>query len=1086
MISSDPQASLGNDLFFSALVRGDVEDNPRFLRREWLAKELDRKLREAGCRFALLTAEPGAGKSVFMAQLAHDHPEWLRYFIRRDQRSVLADVLDKSLLLRIGYQLAALRPELFSQAQLRVSISQRIGQVAEQGEAVGAEVKRLTASPFYQKILQIEQDVQTNTGKVVGLRVEELVIETRLLPAEDLLHLGLIDPARALQRSDPNQQIVILIDALDEIRYHGTEENILAWLTNCPALPDNIRFVLTSRPPDEMLNLFRTKQANLLAELAIVEEDPRVKQDIEHFVTALVGEQQVAQALQAAKSDAKTFAKEATDKAYGNLGYLDALARGIDQATRSDNHAALQALLSLKELPGDLEELYAFFLHQIKAAVSRERVELKDPETGETYDKPIWPAVYDRILGVLVVAMEPLDLDLLARLGGSRVERSWVGNALDRLLQFLDVIDNCYRFYHATVAEFLTSEKTRSNPATTDLYQDGKQRHHQIADYYWQTYGSDQERWLDCEDEYAIRYTPLHMIEALQQMNKPDQEPARVSVLDQLTKLMNSKNFLVASYARVDGARTQHRPDVPGEHVQPAVAAAFPESESSRFYGREWLLGKLDDWLAHDKGRRYFVITGEPGSGKTALAAQLVRISNSDAPAAFHHLGPSWLTGAHFCQFMNPSTTDPCSFIDTASRALSGRYRTFAKTLANAIEISTQVGFVPTLDAVRQRVRRVVLDFLRYLPTEEGLHLVLLDPLARLCVERPTERIVILVDALDEALTWLGSQNIASVLSRFDMLPPHVRCVITTRLHPRVFHVFGDSACWLDLSVDRAANLADVRGYVQSRLGLLPNARRTEIAHRIVESSHGNMMYAQHLLEDLLRGKDMQTEAGVDQVLAELETLPSNLSELYRRAIRQIEDRRGYRWEGWLRPVLGALAVAQGEGLTAGQIAKVSGMKQDDVNDILAALSNLVWRQAPQGSYRLYHSSLRDLLFADPEFRVDAEEAHRALVEFCLARCGRNWSECQDIYAVKQTASHMTELAQIAARPEDRHAWLNALVDLVTNRDYEEMKIGRSQTGELLTELRTAVDMLPAEDERRPELVRVLKQIGARMTLAKS
>ena len=86
--------------------------------------------------------------------------------------------------------------------------------MAEQGEAVGAEVKRLTASPFYQKILQIEQHVQANQGKVIGLRVEELVIETRLLSVEDLLHLALIDPARALQRIDSKRQIVILIDAL--------------------------------------------------------------------------------------------------------------------------------------------------------------------------------------------------------------------------------------------------------------------------------------------------------------------------------------------------------------------------------------------------------------------------------------------------------------------------------------------------------------------------------------------------------------------------------------------------------------------------------------------------------------------------------------------------------------------------------------------------------------------------------------------------------------------------------------------------------------------------------------------------------
>jgi hypothetical protein len=69
-----------NDLFFDSLVDGYVKKNLRFVRRDWLASELDAKLREAGKRFVLLTAESGAGKSAFLAQLAHDHDDWLRYF----------------------------------------------------------------------------------------------------------------------------------------------------------------------------------------------------------------------------------------------------------------------------------------------------------------------------------------------------------------------------------------------------------------------------------------------------------------------------------------------------------------------------------------------------------------------------------------------------------------------------------------------------------------------------------------------------------------------------------------------------------------------------------------------------------------------------------------------------------------------------------------------------------------------------------------------------------------------------------------------------------------------------------------------
>jgi len=508
---SDPQARRGNELFFETLVRGyvDVEKDQRFIRREWLAKELDAKLAEAGSRFVLLTAEPGAGKSAFMAQLAHDHAEWLRYFIRRDQCSLLADVSDKSFLLRIGYQLAALHPELFSQQELRLSVEQHIGQVAAKAEVVGAEVGRLVASPFYQKVLEIEQHVEANQGKVVGLRVEELVAEARLLPAEDLLQLALIHPAEALQRIDPTKKIVVLVDALDEIRYHPTPENILVWLTNCPELPENIQFVLTSRPPDEALTLFCDKQAPHVSALAIDEEDVNVKKDAETFVQRLIAEEALAQELAQAKIDGKGFAQRAYDKARGNLGYLDALARSIDQALARQDSKTLRDLLSLEELPADLNGLYAFFLHQIKGGVAEEHIVGRD-SNGKTYSTEVWPAVYMPVLGLLAVAAEPLESELIVKLGDIAVDFKWISPALNRLRQFLDVIDGRYRLYHATMAEFLTDAKTRDNTETHDLHQDAQQWHRRIVDYYWQTY---HERWDRCEDAYAFNHLTAHLLE---------------------------------------------------------------------------------------------------------------------------------------------------------------------------------------------------------------------------------------------------------------------------------------------------------------------------------------------------------------------------------------------------------------------------------------------------------------------------------------------------------------------------------------------------------------------------------------------
>ncbi|MCJ7703530.1 MAG: hypothetical protein MUO62_18260 [Anaerolineales bacterium] len=74
------------DLFFKFTVESYVKDNKRFLRRDWLADEVAKRMKKPGCRFVLLTAEPGAGKSTFLAQLADDHQDWLRHFIHRDQR----------------------------------------------------------------------------------------------------------------------------------------------------------------------------------------------------------------------------------------------------------------------------------------------------------------------------------------------------------------------------------------------------------------------------------------------------------------------------------------------------------------------------------------------------------------------------------------------------------------------------------------------------------------------------------------------------------------------------------------------------------------------------------------------------------------------------------------------------------------------------------------------------------------------------------------------------------------------------------------------------------------------------------------
>lgn len=496
------------DLFNEALVRSYV-DSPRFLRRDWLVDEVAARLVAPDCRFVLLTAEPGAGKSTFMAQLAHDHADWPRYFIRRDQRTPLGDVAAHSFLLRIGYQLAALHPDLFTPEQVQLTVEQRMGTVEAAGDVIGAEVKRLLASPFYQKVVLIQQHVTQNRGKVVGLRIEELVVEPRLLEPAALANMALFDPARALLKLDPTQQIVILVDALDEIRYHDTADNILKWLTNCPELPANVRFVLTSRPPDTALQLFCDKQAPTLRPLPIAAENTQVQTDVRTYVTRLTGEPQVAAELAKREAEAAGMEARLALKAHGNLGYLAALARAIDDALDRRDAALLSALLDLRDLPDDLEDLYAFFLHQIQAEVEAKSlaVRVTSPGSRKLLYLPAWPAVYQPLLAVLAVALAPLALDQIKDFSETDADRTFVLDALGRLGQFLDESGGRYRLYHATVAELLTGERTRDRVETADLYADPVEWHGRIATYLWETHSHD---WSTCDD-YGLNSLATHL-----------------------------------------------------------------------------------------------------------------------------------------------------------------------------------------------------------------------------------------------------------------------------------------------------------------------------------------------------------------------------------------------------------------------------------------------------------------------------------------------------------------------------------------------------------------------------------------------
>ena len=420
-----PAAERDLAALFSTDLIGWYLDHRRFVPRPWLTARVKAELGRPGTRFVLLTGAPGTGKSGLMAELARRSPGVLRYFIRRDSADVLQGGDARTFLFSLGHQLAAQRPELFESDLLQLDVELRARKIAADGRVVGIEADELRASPFYRTALRVKAGAELVEGELTGISAGQITMEPRMLELSNLQHLALLDPARVLTEQDPEAQIMVLVNALDEIRWGPTGESVLDWLSAAPELPANLRFVLSCRPDLGLLGQFCAKKAG---ELAVVSLDPaaepdeatrqelreRIRGDLVRYFTTVVAEPALADALTAHQVTPAFFVQGAADKAQGNFQYAAALARGIDQALAAKPPADdLPALLRLEGIPPGTTELYRFFLGKIKRNADRAPVKVSTGPLAEPKDHPAWDALYHPVLSVLAVAYQPLSPEQL-------------------------------------------------------------------------------------------------------------------------------------------------------------------------------------------------------------------------------------------------------------------------------------------------------------------------------------------------------------------------------------------------------------------------------------------------------------------------------------------------------------------------------------------------------------------------------------------------------------------------------------------------------------------------------------------------
>jgi WD40 repeat protein len=313
--------------------------------------------------------------------------------------------------------------------------------------------------------------------------------------------------------------------------------------------------------------------------------------------------------------------------------------------------------------------------------------------------------------------------------------------------------------------------------------------------------------------------------------------------------------------------------------------------------------------------------------------------------------------------------------------------------------------------------------------------------------------VFVLVDAVDEALTHPAQETLLELLGGIVRARPAcMRLVITTRRDERVLRKLGEPT--LDLERDAPRYVDDVRAYARARLASLPDDDRELLAQRVAEAGEGNFLYARYVLDELLR----QPLVDIDSAAA---ALPEGLEEHYRDYLKRELALAEEKWEERFRPLLGALAVALGDGLTRDQLAGATELRHSETDDALRVLGQYLTGAPLDGPFRLYHQSFRDFLLNDPDYRIYPDEANRALAEFLTDENGDAWLICDDAYALEHTPSHLAAAVRAAKSKRTREQAASQLAALVADLTFVAAKAAHASVANVEADVRDAETARP-------------------------
>lgn len=364
---------------------------------------------------------------------------------------------------------------------------------------------------------------------------------------------------------------------------------------------------------------------------------------------------------------------------------------------------------------------------------------------------------------------------------------------------------------------------------------------------------------------------------------------------------------------------TWHRHKQQGERLDGSLERhlcsfeSFIDERTRNFVGRKFVFDAIDDFLDNNESG-YFFIRGDPGVGKSAVIAELIK--------------RYCLTVYHF---------------NIALQAINTPRQFLANTCARLImQFSLRYTELP-------------IDF-----DKDGAFFSMLLHKASANLSEG-DKLVIAVDALDE-LKHAACLATANPLFLPSDLPKGVCFVLTARKQHDLALQASHIHEWV-LESDSEANKKDIRSFIKDYLAhdgikaWIGNRKisREKFIDIMWEKSEGNFMYLHHVLPAIEQGRF--STGSTDE-------LPHGLLAYYRCHWAQMRQSEAERFELFYQPVVCILAAAR-EPVSVDQVAEWTRLEPMQVLKVFRTWSEFLHEESDDRGeklYRIYHTAFRDFL----------------------------------------------------------------------------------------------------------------------------